>query len=219
MLKRIGAIAMAGGATLALTMGLAPTSSFAATPKADTWTVTPGGPITGKNTTTLTLEDTTTKTVLTCTTSTAGGTAKKGSGLAGAKIAKITSSTFSNCTGPAGLSFTVMTSASAKTPWHLNATSYNASTGVTTGTITSISATLSGPDCSALVDGTSSTGNTGKVKGTYTNSSGDLKISKTGGNLHIYNVSGCLGLIKDGDASEFNGTYAITPKQTITEQT
>ena len=54
------------------------------------------------------------------------------------------------------------------------------------------------------------------VSATYTNSTGALKVLTTGGNLHIYNVSGCAGLIRSGDATTFSGTYAVSPKQTIT---
>ena len=56
----------------------------------------------------------------------------------------------------------------------------------------------------------------GKVKVTYTNSTGKLKVLPTGGNLHVCNVSGCAGLINSGDATQFSGTYTVTPKQTIT---
>jgi hypothetical protein len=132
-------------------------------------------------------------------------------GLSGTSIASITSISFSNCTGPLGLTFTVK---AGHLPWHLNAVSY--SNGVTHGTITGIHATLTGPSCSAKVDGTSGTANNGKVSATYTNSTGVLKILTTGGNLHIYSVSGCAGLIHSGDASTFSGSYTVSPKQKIT---
>jgi hypothetical protein len=177
-----------------------------------TWTVKAGGAITGKAGTT-TLTDTTTHQSVVCTSSATKATLKKGSGLSGTGIGSITSVTFSNCTG-SGFTFTVKTS---HLPWKLNATSYNAAKGVTTGTITGIHSTLSVPGlCSAVVDGTSGTANNGKVKVTYTNSTGKLQVLPTGGNLHVYNVVGCAGLINSNDASTFTGTYAVSPKQTIT---
>ena len=98
-------------------------------------------------------------------------------------------------------------------PWHLNAKSFK--NGVTTGTITGIHATLTGPSCSAVVDGTGATANNGTVTATYTNSTG--KLATTGaGNLHVYNVSGCAGLINSGDITSFKGSYTVSPKQTIT---
>src|SRR5260370_41412596 len=100
-------------------------------------------------------------------------------------------------------------------PWKLTASAFSSSTGVTTGKISGIKAHLSGPSCSADVAGTTAT-TPGTVKVTYTNSSGVLKTSLTGGTLHIWNVSGCARLIKTGDASQFSGSYTVSPKQTIT---
>jgi hypothetical protein len=204
-LRKLSVSILLTAGTTALMVGLTAAPAFAAT-----WTVKPGGAITAKTTKT-TLKDTKTGNSLTCTSSTAKATLKKGSGLSGTAIGSITSVTFGGCSGPLGLTFTVKTS---HLPWKLNATSY--ASGVTHGTITGIHATLTGPSCSATVDGTSATANNGKVSVTYTNSSGALKVLTTGGNLHIYKVSGCAGLIGSGDASTFSATYTVTPKQTIT---
>jgi hypothetical protein len=209
MHKRIATILATGGA-VALTVGLTATASFATTAK--TWTVTPGGVTTGAAGKT-TLTDTTTGTVLTCASSHTSVTLPSGSGHSGTGLGSITSQTFTTCTGPLGITFTVT---SNNLPWKLNALSYNATTGKTSGSITGIDATLSGPSCSATVDGTAAGAHNGSVKGTYTNSTGKLAVSKTGGTLHIYNVSGCFNLIHSGDASTFVGTYTVSPKQTIT---
>jgi hypothetical protein len=206
MWKRSHSVLLATAAA-AITIGLGAAQATAAT-----WTAKPGGNITGTSGTT-TLKDTSTGSVLTCTSSKATGTVKSGTGLAGAGLASIKTATFTNCTGPLGLTFTVQ---SGHLPWKLNAVSYNSGTGTTTGTITGIHATLTGSGCSAIVDGTGATANNGKVTGTYTNSTHKLKILTTGGNLHIYNVVGCAGLIHSGDASTYTATYAITPGQTIT---
>ena len=65
------------------------------------------------------------------------------------------------------------------------------------------------------MDGTGASANNGRVTAKYSNGTG--KLTTTGaGNLHIYNVSGCAGLIRSGDATTFSGTYAVSPKQTIT---
>ena len=210
MLKRIGAIVMAGGAAAALSFTLGTTSSSATTARM-TWTVKPGGAVTGSAGKT-TLKDTKTGTTLTCSSSATKAKLKSGSGLSN-PLGKITSVTFSNCTGPGGLVFTAKTSASSTNPWPLSGSSFNSGTGVTTGKITNIKASISGSGCSAKVAGTTSS-STGMVTGTYTNGTGKLKVS--GGNLHIWNVSGCFGLIANGDPSSFSGVYTITPKQTIT---
>jgi hypothetical protein len=210
ILKRAGS-ALVTGVALAGMLALSASAAGAATNTgvAATWTVKPGGAITAKAGTT-TLKDTNTGSVLTCTSSSGKGTAKTGSGLSGTGIASITALSFTNCTGPLGLKFTVKTT---HFPWKLNAKTF--SSGKTTGSITGIHATLTGPSCSATVDGTGASANNGMVTATYTNSTG--KLATTGaGNLHIYNVSGCAGLINSGDGSSFKGSYTVTPKQTIT---
>jgi len=54
------------------------------------------------------------------------------------------------------------------------------------------------------------------VKAHYKNHTGALTVLTTGGNLHIYNVNGCFGLINSGDVATFSGAYHLSPKQTIT---
>jgi hypothetical protein len=208
--KRAGS-ALVMSAALAGVLALSAGSALAATNTgiAATWTVKPGGAITAKAGKT-TLTDKSTGSTLSCASSSGKGTVKSGSGLSGTGIGSITALSFSSCTGPLGLTFTVKTT---HFPWHLNAKSFSG--GVTTGTITGIHASLSGPGCSAVVDGTGATANNGMVTAKYSNSTG--KLTTTGaGNLHIYNVNGCAGLIHSGDASSFVGSYAISPKQTIT---
>ncbi|HLX47711.1 MAG TPA: hypothetical protein VKS82_05225 [Streptosporangiaceae bacterium] len=209
MHKLMGAVPVSAAA-LALTAGLGAASPNGGA--SGTWTVQPGGSIkaTASNPT---LKDAVTGTTLTCKTLTASGRAKPGSGLSGTGIASITSVTFTTCTGPAGLTFNVTP---GHLPWKLNAKSYDAATGVTKGTITGAHGALSGPGCSAVVDGTSATADNGTIGGTYTNSSHELRTLTMGGNLHIYRVSGCFGLIRDGDAATLKGTASVTPGQTIT---
>jgi len=205
IIKRAGG-ALVVSAALAGVLGLGIGSAAAVTA---TWTVKPGGAITAKAGKT-TLTDKNTGSTLTCASSSGKGTLKHGSGLSGAGIGTISALSFSSCTGPLGLTFTVHTT---HFPWHLNAVSF--SSGVTTGTITGIHATLSGPSCSAVVDGTGASANNGRVTAKYSNGTG--RLTTTGaGNLHIYNVNGCAGLIRSGDASSFKGSYLVSPHQTIT---
>jgi hypothetical protein len=209
MRKHLSKVLLSGGVA-ALAIGIGATTAMAVT--ATTWTITPGGAVTGSAGKT-TLTDKTTGSVLTCASSATAATLKKGSGQAN-PIGKITSVTFTNCKGPGGLVFTATTSASTAHPWKLNGSSYNSGTGVTKGSITGITASISGNGCTATVGGTTATSK-GKTTGTYTNSTHVLKVS--GGNLHVWNVSsGCLGLLNSGDASTFTGSYTITPGQTIT---
>jgi hypothetical protein len=207
MRKHLTAVVLGSGVA-ALAIGVGAATAGATTAK--TWTVKPGGAVAG-NASTTTLKDTKTGTVLKCKSSATKATLKKGSGQT-SPLGKITSVTFTSCTGPGGLKFTATTSASKAHPWNLNASSYKS--GVTHGSITGITASISGSGCTATVAGTTASSK-GTTTGTYTNSTHVLKVS--GGNLHVWNVSaGCLGLINSGDPSSFTGSYKITPGQTIT---
>jgi hypothetical protein len=193
----------------ALALGLSATSAFAAT--AATFNVSPGGSISGAAGTT-TITDTTSGLAINCTTSTLTGSLKSGTKLKGAGIGTVTDVSFNNCTVDG---FTLSIS-SGTVAWPLNAVSYNAKTGVTSGTITKIHISISSSECSLVIDGTSGTANDGKVKITYTNSTHKLAILNTGSVLHAYDVSGCLGAVSDGDTGTIKSSYTVTPAQTIT---
>jgi len=200
-------ILLTGGAT-ALAVGV---SAGVALAVAITFSISPGGAITA-NAGKTTLKDTATGSVLSCTSSSSKGTLKSGHGISGTNLGSITQLSFSNCTGPFGLTFNVTNSGF---PWTLHGTAFNATTGVTTGNITGIKSHLAGTGCAADVAGATA-GSTGKVKVTYTNSTHKLKVLPGGGTLHVFNVNGCAGLINSGDATQFSGTYTVTPAQTIT---
>ena len=199
-------ILLTGGAT-ALAVGV---SAGVALAVAITFSISPGGNISasaGKTS----LKDVNTGAVLSCTSSKSTGTLKSGHGISGTNLGSIKTLTFSGCTG-VGLTFTVTNSGF---PWTLHGTAFNATSGVTTGNITGIKSHLSGPGCSADVRGATVT-STGKVKVTYTNGTHKLKMLASGGTLHVFNVNGCAGLINNGDATQFTGTYTVSPAQTIT---
>jgi len=176
-----------------------------------TFSIHPGGNISASAGTTK-LTDVNSGAVLQCTSSKSTGTLKSGSGISGTNLGSIKTLTFSGCTGPFGLTFTVTNS---NFPWTLHGTAFNATSGVTTGNITGIKSHLAGTGCAADVAGATA-GSTGKVKVTYTNSTHKLKVLAGGGTLHVFNVNGCAGLLSNGDATQFTGTYTVTPAQTIT---
>jgi len=202
MRRRLLGILAAGAVTAVVAvMGAVPAG-------AATWTVgptPPTGPFTFNGSAGQTvLTDTTTGTQLTCSSSTATGAATRGSGQAGPGIARITSTTFSNCVGPLGIMFTVQHVGT----WLLNAVTPTA-TGAN-GTITAVQARLSGSLCSATVSGS--------VPVSFINSNNatppsqaQLQVLPTNpGTLTITNVSGCFGLINNNDKASFRGTYNIT---------
>ena len=193
----------------ALAFGWGGTAALATT--ATTWTITPGGSVTGTAGTTK-VQDTTTGTTLVCASSATAATLKAGSGQTN-PLGKITSVTFSNCSGPAGFRPTMTSSASPTNPYLLDGAAATLN-GVTKVRITNVMISISGQGCSATLAGLTST-SPGKITGKFTNSTGILKV--TGGNLHIWNVtSGCLGIINNGDPAKPTGSYMITPAQTIT---
>jgi hypothetical protein len=210
--NRVGRVMFVASAA-ALAIGLGATSALAQ--RATTWTIKPGGAYTAKSGKTI-LTDTKTGAVLTCTSSTAAGTLKSGSKKTN-PVGTVTKSTFSKCTGPAGLTFTVKASATTSKPWKLNATSY--SSGTTKGNISGIHAVLTGTNsaCKATVDGTGASKDNGKVAVQHKNSAANkLVVEKSGATLKTFNVSNCLGAINSGDSVTFTATFTLNKNQKIT---
>ncbi len=180
MLKLAGATA-----TIAAVVGLGAGTALAAT----TFTVTNGGanlPATQQGNATLVDGSSTLK----CTGGTGKVTIANGSGQSGTDLAQLSSVTFSGCTGPLSITFTV----SPVGTWELNAAS--SSGGTTTGTISNVKANLSGTLCTATVAGT--------VDASYSNSTGTLTVSPDGNLLTVTSAS-CLGVLKAGDVVKYNG--------------
>ncbi len=202
MRKQISRILFTGVAATAA-VALSATTALAST----TYSVKPGGKYTGTAGKTV-LKDNKTGAKLTCKSAGAKGKLKSGRHLSGKDIGTITSTSFTKCTGPLGISFKVKQSGT----WELTVTKYSSkSGGVATGYISKIHATLSGPSCAATV--------TGEADASFSNKTGDLTVkpvSKSGHVLKISKVSGCFGLINNGNTSGFTGTYKIKKKQKIT---
>ena len=191
-------------AAAASVIGLAAAPALAAS----TWTVKPGGATTAKAGTT-TINDTTAGQSLTCTSSTAKGTTKSGSGLPAKGLGTFTTLSFSGCT-IAG--FTL--SATLKGTMSLNGVSYKS--GVSHLTLTGIHGTIKVPSfsCSATIDGTGATKHNGSVTATFTNKTNTLLVLTTGSTLHVYNNT--CPVIANNDSVNFTGSYKFTPKTTIT---
>jgi hypothetical protein len=217
MSNRYARILAAGSAAVLAAALAAPTALAGATAK--TWTIQPGGAVhaqSGK----LVVKDATTGTVLACRSLagfplTARGSLKSGSGLPGSRAGSLSAASFGHCAGPAGPIFTLQ---AGGLPWHVNLSSYNAATGVVRGTISHLQIiTGSGVGCTFVIDGTGASAHDGQVAFSYSDSTGQLTVLTTGGNLHIYDVtSGCLGLVHSGDPAALGVTYTVTPKQAIT---
>lgn len=181
------------------------------------WQAAPGGNISGKGKR-VTLNDATTGTTITCTSSSVSGTVKFGQQLRPAAIGSLSSVTMLTCAGPGSRTFTIATSASASHPWLLNAQSWDATTTNTAMTISGIMASISGSGCSATLAGLSST-TPGTAEATNAidafTFADTLSVGPSGGTLHVWNVSGCSGLFNAGDALALTATYRMTPSQWV----
>lgn len=209
MSNRYARILVAGGAAvLGAALG-GPAALAAAT--APTWTVQPGGTVATAGA--LTLTDAKDGVSDTCTSSTMAATLKAGSGLPGSGIGSISMAAFRGCGHIASTDLRPL-----GLPWHLNLGSYDAATGVSRGTIRHVKlAFVPVPGaCTATVNGSSGGTPDGVVAVTYANQTGKLKILPHGGTLHFYDISGCVGLINDGDPVALSATFTVSPKQDIT---
>jgi hypothetical protein len=184
-MRRIGFLL--GAAVVVGTISLmGATSAFATT-----YTITNGGTALSFKAGTTTLKDVRSDESLTCTSSSATADIPSGSNN-GDPLGKVTALSFSSCTGPFDISFTVT---ATSLPYSLIATS--SAGGVTSGTM-SAAASLSGTLCTATVSGT--------VDGSYTNSTHTLAVSPDGNDLTVGSAS-CLGVLDKGDVVDFTGNY------------
>lgn len=209
MSNRYARILAAGGvAVLATALGIPEALA------AGTWTVQPGGGVQAQAMSgQFIFTDTRTGSTIRCTSSTADGKLRSGSGLPGSDVGSLSSVGFSLCSNPAGPRFTLQPRG---LPWHVNFSSYNAAKGVVRGTVSHIRVKVSGV-CNSVIDGTSATGSNGKVTFRYTDSTGQLRVLTTFGNLHFYEVQpGCLGVVNSGDPATLSAIYTVSPKQAIT---
>jgi hypothetical protein len=196
---------IAGSAAVLVAM-LGATAAFAAT----TWTIRPGGAVTA-TAASAKFKDTTTGSTFTCTSVTASGTLKSGSGLSGSDAGSISAAVFGHCTSPLGVTWELKPT---DLPWRLNFSS--SSGGAVTGSISHMRIQFSGPSCTAVIDGSSATASDGHLRFRYANGTGRLATRTTGGNLNFYDVKGCLGLFNNNDPLTVSATFPLSPKQSIT---
>ncbi|MFI0355685.1 hypothetical protein [Actinomadura sp. 9N407] len=206
-MHKIAQKCMATGSAIAIGAALWTTPAHAAT----TWEVAPGGGFdwfAGL----FNMRDEVTGTSLTCQSISASGTAKSDGGHPGESIATLVDQTVNHCTGWLGITF----GATFSSPWSLNANSYDASTDSVNGTISGIRFHFTTPGCSADVAGPDAT-TPGTMSASYSNALGELSLG--GGNLHIWNVSGCFGLFASGHPWTISMAPSIVdPPQVITAE-
>jgi hypothetical protein len=210
MRKRIASMLLTGGGA-ALALCLSATAASAAT--SITVKVTGGGTFTASAATT-TLKDG--SVTVTCTTSgttpasTASTTVKNQTttGNAPLKIGTAKNLKFNNCTGPLGS----VTATPTAEPYPVDANSTTNGSGQTDAVIAKVDVNVSMTDCTFTV--------TGKAPGVYSNSNHTLTMEPSSklpvkplspAQLTVSNVSGCLGVVSNGDHPTYTSTYTLSP--------
>ncbi|WP_019811299.1 hypothetical protein [Saccharomonospora halophila] len=206
MRRRITGI-VATGAAAALTLGF---TALSASAQQAEWTVDPGGDYTAASGTTV-LTNTANGVTLDCASSEASGSLVGSASGTPAQIGTIDAISWTNCSGPLGLTFEVIPE---NLEWTINGESW--SNGVTTGYIGGITANLTGTGCDATVEG--------EAPGTYDNATDTLAPSPDAGSGHELTVTevdpsaNCFGFISEGDTVTFEAEYTVTPGQDVVLQ-
>jgi hypothetical protein len=212
MRKRVGSVLFTAAAAAAV-VGLSVGPALAATSL--TVKVSGGGSYTAKaGKTVLTDGSGATALSVTCTSSKGSGSLKNGTykGKAPLKIGTVAKLAFNNCSGPLG---TVTNKVSGKPV--LNANSKTNSKGETAAIITGVNVSVSQTGCSFKV--------TGSAPGYYKNSNHTLYmtpkppvkgIKKAG--LVIGDVSGCAGVVKNGQSPTYTASYKVSKKIKISSK-
>jgi hypothetical protein len=209
MRRSIGRILVpAAAAAMAVAFGA---SSAMATTATLNVKVTGGGSYTASSSSTVLTDN---GVSVTCTGSKAGGsiptktyTAKTSP----VKVGTSSSLSFTGCTGPLG-AVTVTVNA---LPYSVKVDSKTTSAGQTDGMITGVNTSVSMTGCSFNV--------TGSAPGFYTNSSHVLALTPTlptkpinSAKLTVANVSGCAGLVNNGDHPTYKANYTVSRAVVIT---
>ncbi len=216
-----GTALVSAAAVLTVAVGATPVAAATAT-----WTVTPGGSFyTSSPQGTGRLTDTTTGTLIRCPDVFISGKFKTGAGV-NDPVGQITSvgnnnfvpgQSFGCDLGSTGNAVLVTFSAMG-----FRAVRYDAAKDLTYGAFTAIHAIFTGAGgyaCSGILAGSSATAGDGLVRFQYSDSSGSLLTYRGSGNLHIYNVSGCGGLINSGDALSLRAGFLIVSRTGATVDT
>lgn len=215
--KRTGSLLLATAATSAAVVGLCAASALASIPLSTTLTVkvSNGGKFTAKATKTV-LSNNGVK--VNCASSgktpasSASGNIPSGThkGASPVKVGTASNLKFNNCLGPLGK---VSTKVMAE-PYKVFVDSKTNAKGQTAGFISGVKVHVSMTACSFNV--------TGSAPGYYTNSKHTLTMTPklpvkatTRARLTISNVSGCAGLVHNGDHPTFTSTFTLSRKGTI----
>ena len=152
-------------------------------------------------------------------TSTSTTAASKGSGTVATathtgtspvKVGTVSKLAFNHCSGPLGAVHVTVNAL----PYSIKVDSATTSTGKTDGIITGASVHVTMTGCSFNV--------TGSAPGFYTNGTHKLSVTKSlpttplnSAQLTVSSVSGCAGLVNNGDHPSYTSTYTVSRHFTI----
>ncbi|WP_415951418.1 hypothetical protein [Streptomyces sp. KLOTTS4A1] len=196
MLKNLRKSALVAGATVgALALVAAP----AMADPSNVWTVSPSpANYDATNSTNIVLS--VNGIAMTCTYADASGTMQSATGNPGV-VGSIDSTNFGTAAVPC-TSLLGQVIAVQNAPWTVEAVDYDSATGVTTGYIGNVDATVQAGACTFRVEG--------EASGTYNNSSGTLSVnSNSTDDLVITESTNCGGIAPVGARPTFTGDYHV----------
>lgn len=200
--RKVASVAFTGAAALTAVGFTAGHAHAAGVSKV---TVTPAGPYNAVHVGSPTLHDVQTRDTLTCTSAKAKGSLTGDA--TGNTVGTVTSAPFTNCT-----LLTIPFKAVLNKTATLVATSPTTASGITKGSLTGISATITGTGavaCHAVITGT--------LPGKYNNNTDQLTIDSTNtAGLTVKSASGCAGGLVAGNSAYFNAVYSVSTSPTIT---
>ena len=209
MRKGIGRILFTSTAA-ALAIGFGASSALATTATL-TVKVTHGGTYTASSSSTVLTDN---GVSVTCTGSSAGGkiaTKTYTSKTSPVKVGTSSTLSFTGCTGPLGAVTVTVNSL----PYSVKVDSATNSSGQTDGMVTGVNTSVSMTGCSFVV--------TGGAPGYYTNSTHVLSLTPTlpqkalnKAQLTVSGVSGCAGLVNNGDHPTYKSNYTVSRSIVIT---
>ncbi|QMU71715.1 hypothetical protein [Streptacidiphilus sp. P02-A3a] len=192
-MRRIFRTAAALAMALCVLLGLGATQAVAS----PVWTVSGGGALSATATPLpVQLLNASGFVVFSCTSSAVTGNAPNGTALPGTSLITFSGFPFSGCTAAPGVASTLTI---GTLPLTLTATAYSSATGITTGVVPGFVLILQNTVCTARFSGA--------LNATYDNSTHNLTLQNK---LPASGVTGCLGLINNGDILNYTITYHLT---------
>lgn len=122
------------------------------------------------------------------------------------QIGAVSDVTLTGCTGPAG----GITVTPGNEPYPVNTDSAATSSGQADVIVSKVDVAVSATGCAFTVSG-SATGYLTITKHTLAMTAKPVVKPTTAGRLTVSNVTGCFGIVENGDQATYSATYTLTP--------